>query len=242
MEVKKLGTAVLLYASAKKMGLQPRWLVKNGPFTINTPDGERFVSYARSSLNSHVGAGISTNKYHTRVILSRHGLPNIPYARPKDATTARLFLLKHKTIVAKPVTGGGAKDIRIIKTIKMLSGMNVRKYIFEKYVVGKEMRYLILNNKVIAVHQSEYGTSVEADRYLERISYSKPAWDEQLTRLSLKISKVLGLRFIAVDFLVTETGQPFVLEVNTNPGLKWFHAPTSGPPVDVASMFLRAII
>lgn len=242
MEVKKLGTAVLLYSSAQKLGLKPKWLVKNGPFTINTPTGEKYVSYARSPLNSHVSAGISTNKYHTRLILNRHGLPNIPYARPRNTLEAKKFLHKHKTIIVKPVSGGGARDIRIVDSIAMLNGINVRKYIFEKYVVGKEMRYLILNNRVIAVHQSEYGLSVEADRYLERISYSEPTWDKELASLSLEIARVLRLKFIAVDFLIDKNGRPFVLEVNTNPGLKWFHAPTSGPPVDVASMFLQAII
>ncbi len=242
MITKKLGTAVLLYSSAQKLGLQPKWLVRNGPFTINTPNGEKYVSYARSSLNSHVSAGISTNKHHTRVILGRHGLPNIPYTKPNNMAEAYEFLLKHKTIIVKPVSGGGAKDIRVVNDISVLEGVNVRKYIFEKYVTGKEMRYLILNNNVIAVHQSEYGVSVEADRYLERISFSKPMWDKELTSLSLKIARILRLKFIAVDFLINEEGEPFVLEVNTNPGLKWFHAPTSGPPVDVASMFLRAII
>jgi hypothetical protein len=30
--------------------------------------------------------------------------------------------------------------------------------------------------------------------------------------------------------------------VNTMPGLKWFHAPSSGPVVDVARLFLESVI
>jgi D-alanine-D-alanine ligase-like ATP-grasp enzyme len=104
------------------------------------------------------------------------------------------------------------------------------------------MRYLVLNGEVIAVHESKYGVSVEADRDLERISYPQADWSDELTRLSLHVADLLGLRFAAVDYLIDANGKHHVLEVNSSPGLKWFHAPTSGPPVDVAAFFLEALL
>ena len=104
------------------------------------------------------------------------------------------------------------------------------------------MRYLVLNDSVIAVHQSEYGTSVAEDRALKRISFAEEEWDETLTELSLKISNIFQLKFIAVDFLIDHEGTAHILEINTVPGLKWFHAPTSGPPVDVATLFIEAML
>jgi len=58
---------------------------------------------------------------------------------------------------------------------------------------------------------------------------------------SLQVAHILDLKFAAVDYLVEPSGKAYILEVNTTPGLKWFHAPTSGPVVDVARQFLTAV-
>ncbi|MDB5186147.1 MAG: hypothetical protein JWL85_670 [Candidatus Saccharibacteria bacterium] len=224
------------------MGLQPRWLVENGLFAVATPHGERYVNYARSSLNSHVNASLAKNKFHTRLILERHGLPNIPYAHPTTLAEAESFLRAHGTIIVKPVEGQGSQDIHIVTSISQLTGMNITKCIFEKYITGREMRYLVLNDRVIAVHQSEYGSSVAADRDLERISFSEASWEPHLAELSLAVTDIFRLKFAAIDFLVDDAGHAYILEINSAPGLKWFHAPTTGPGVDVASLFMEALV
>ncbi len=227
--------------SAQKMGLQPQWLVKNGLFTITTDNGEQYVSQAKSPVNSHIHAGLAKNKFHTRLILERHGLPNIPYARPRTPEEAAAFLASHGEVIAKPVRGQGSQDIHRISEAVQLDNLVVRKYLFEKYIAGIEMRYLVLNDRVIAVHRSDYGSSVAEDRFLERISFASAEWDHDLVAMTRQVSRALSLNFAAVDFMITATGQVYILEVNTSPGLKWFHAPTAGPSVDVASLFLRAM-
>lgn len=239
---KKLGTAELLFSSAQHMGLQPSWIITNGLFTINTPRGERFVHFARSPLNSAVSVSLAKNKHLTRLVMERHQLPNIPHCRPTTSVQAEAFLQAHGTIIVKPVAGSGAQDIRIVTSADQLAGINFRAYIFEKYITGREMRYLVLADNVIAVHESEYGTSVAADRDLKRLSYRPDEWDPELVALSLRIASILGLTFAAVDYIIDNQGHAHILEVNTAPGLKWFHAPTSGPPVNVATMFLQATL
>ena len=238
----RLSTAELLYRQAKHMGLQPSWIMSDGLFAIATPDGEKYINIARSPLNSHVSTSLVINKHITRLILARHNLPNIPFARPQTLAEAEAFLKEHTTIIVKPVAGAGAQDIRIVTSMDELEGVDILKYIFEKYITGKEMRCLVLADQVIAVHQSEYGTSVAANRELQRISYHEDEWDPALTKLSLRISKILGLKFAAVDYLVDGEGRIYILEINSNPGLQWFHAPSSGPSVDVAAMFLEAMV
>jgi glutathione synthase/RimK-type ligase-like ATP-grasp enzyme len=224
------------------MGLKPVWVVPNGLFAISTPTGERYVNFATSSLNSHVSASLAKNKYLTRVVLGRSGIPNIPFCRPKTMEEALLFLEQHKKIIVKPYDGWGAQDIRIVESPEQLEDVALSSYIFEKYIVGREMRILVLNNNVIGVHESKYGVSVEATRDLERISYDRSEWDIELTNSALRISHILGLRFAAVDYLVDDQGTYYLLEVNSSPGLKWFHAPTAGPPVDAAALFLEAML
>ncbi len=240
----KLTTSELLFRSALQMGLEPVWLTaRQEAFAITMTSGEeRYINRTTSSLNSQAGASLAENKHLTRVVLKRHGLPNIPFIRATSYAQASAFLEMYDTIIAKPVKGCGSSDIHIVTTSAQIQALQLERYILEQYIPGKEMRYLVLNGAVIAVHRSEYGSSVAADRKLERISRPILAWDPQLVALSLQITEVLGLTFTAVDFMVTPEGKAYVLEVNTRPGLKWFHAPSSGPVVNVAHMLLEATL
>jgi glutathione synthase/RimK-type ligase-like ATP-grasp enzyme len=238
----KLGTAELLFRCAQQMGLMPTWIAPLHTFAITVDKQERYINLARSPLNSDASAGLAKNKYVTRRILARHNMQNIPFLLPKTQAEAKVFLGQYGTIIAKPVTGSGAHDIHIVTSSSQLEALTISEYILEKYVLGTEMRYLLLNGNVIGVHRSEYGTSVAEDRPLERISYPKALWDPALIDSSLRIASILNLTFAAVDYLVDASGRAYVLEVNTMPGLKWFHAPSSGPIVDVARLFLESIV
>lgn len=236
----RLGTAELLFQSAQKMGLQPSWVTPKGLFAVLIDGQEQYVNFARSPLNSHANASLASNKHLTRQILERHRMPNIPFLSPKLQAEAELFLSKHDKIVAKPTKGSGSCDIHIITSASQLQGLDITEYILEKYIAGQELRYLVLNGAVIGVHRADYGTSVQKDRPLQRISYHSSAWDQTLVSLAIQITHVLGLKFAAVDYLVDSSGNAYILEVNTAPGLKWFHGPTSGPAVDVAHQLLQA--
>jgi glutathione synthase/RimK-type ligase-like ATP-grasp enzyme len=120
--------------------------------------------------------------------------------------------------------------------------LTIHHYILEKYIAGQEMRYLVLHGAVIGVHRSDYGISVQESRALERISYPPSAWDPVLAAMAIRVAQTLDLAFAAVDYLLDEAGNAYVLEVNSTPGLKWFHAPSSGPVIDVARLFLEAIV
>lgn len=174
--------------------------------------------------------------------MQRHGLPNIPFTRVRTYDDALAFLAHHGKIIAKPTKGSGSNDIHIITSASQLKTLSLPKYILEKYIAGTEMRYLVLNDAVIAVHRSEYGTSVDKDRELQRISYPQNEWNQTLVDSSLQIAKILGLKFTAIDYMIDESGRTYVLEANSTPGLKWFHAPTSGPIVNVARLFLEALV
>lgn len=223
------------------MGVIPVW-VASDVFVITVEGQERYINLARSPLNSDASAALAKNKYVTRRILERHDMPNIPFTLPCSQSAAEAFLSLHGTIVAKPVTGAGARDIHIITKPLQLKTLRIDQYILEKYIAGKELRFLLLNGKVVGVHRSEYGTSVAEDRPLQRISYPQTSWDTTLVALSLRIADILNLQFTAIDYLIDNSGNPYVLEVNTMPGLKWFHAPSSGPVVDIARLFLESVV
>lgn len=238
----KPGTAELLFNCALGMGLRPAWITPNGLLAISVEGQERYINLACSPLNSHLSISLAKNKYMTRRVMERHNMQNIPFTRPSTMEEAQAFLQLHDKIVAKPVTGAGARDIHVITQNAELQDLQINKYILERYIAGRELRYLLLNNEVIGVHRSDYGTSVEEHRPLRRISYPRPAWNPALIDTSLKIANILDLRFAAIDYLIDASGRTYILEVNTGPGLKWFHAPSSGPVIDVARLFLEAML
>lgn len=237
---RKLGTTELLFRAAQEMGLSPSWITPDGLFAVLVDGREQYVNLARSPLNSHISASLAKNKYLTRCILERHGMQNIPFTHAQTQEDAEAFLRQYAKIVAKPITGSGAHDIHIVTAPQQLQNLDITKYILEQYIAGKEMRYLVLNDMIIGVHRSDYGTSVEQDRQLERISYPATEWMPALISSSVQVARILGLKFATVDYLIDASGHAYILEVNTTPGLKWFHAPTSGPSVDVARQFLVA--
>lgn len=169
-------------------------------------------------------------------------MQNIPYMLPGTLSEANAFLGKYGTVIAKPVSGAGARDVHIITDTTQLAALQVDQYLLEKYIVGTEIRYLVLNDQVVGVHQSEYGTSVAEDRLLQRHSHPKEAWNPSLIEASRRVANMLDLHFAAVDYLIEDTGQTYILEVNTRPGFKWFHAPSSGPVIDIARLFLETLV
>lgn len=223
------------------MGLMPEWIT-TGVFAITVDEQERYINLARSPLNSETSAALAKNKYVTRRILERYDIQNIPFTLPRTHAEAEAFLGLHGTIVAKPVTGASARDIHIVTEPTQLKTLDIEKYILEKYIAGEELRFLLLNGRVVGVHRSEYGTSVAEDRPLQRISYPESDWDSALLETSLHIAAILNLKFAAIDYLIDASGQAHVLEVNTMPGFKWFHAPSSGPIVDISRLFLESIV
>lgn len=235
-------TPELLFTCAQRMGLQPSWITPHNIFVVKLGQREQYVDSTRSPLNSHISACLAQNKYITRLILERHNMSNIPFAQPKSQAEAATFLKKYGKIIAKPVEGWGAQDIHVITKLSELQALTISGYILEQYIVGQELRYLVLNGSVISVHRSDYGISVDEHRPLKRISYDEQTWDKELILSSIRIAELLNLNFAAVDYLIDDSGLARILEVNTTPGLKWFHAPTSGPIVDVAYHFMSAIV
>lgn len=238
----QLTSVELLFIESEAIGLDPQWVADKVLFSVTLNNVTHYIGNSKSNANSQKSSSMVQNKYFSRLILQDKGLPNIPFLQTSHLDEASSFLNKHQTIIAKPLLGWGSKDIHIISDSKDLANLDLDKYLFEKYILGREMRYLILNGKVIAVHQSDYGLSVDADRYLERISYPIELWNEELVDKALEISEIFNLQFSAVDFLIDEDENWHILEVNTTPGLKWFHSPTSGPIVNVAKKLMNALI
>ncbi len=155
---------------------------------------------------------------------------------------ANEFLKKHKTIIAKPTKGKHSKDVHLIENAEDFKHIDLTKYLLEKFIEGKEERYLILNDKILAVHRKVYKTPINNPETVKRVAYEKIVWDKEVVKISRNVTTALGLAFAAVDFLITTNGRTYILEVNSAPGLSRFQYPDEGPSIDIASIFLEASI
>ncbi len=237
-----LKSAELLYKTAGEMGLRPKWLNDFGLFEIIVKGKKHYIFHSYSILNSQLGMQLSRHKHLTRNIIENNSLHNIPYVRPKSKKELEVFIAKHKKVIMKPVFGSRADGVRIIKNITELSNLDPAEFIFEKFIEGIEFRYLVLNNEVLAVHERSNRGEIYNTSAHKRFSYPTHKWDKQLVKTSIQIASIMDLKFAAVDFIIDKNNKPYILEVNSAPGLYKFQYPANGPSIEIAKMFLEQTI
>ncbi|MEJ2542807.1 MAG: D-alanine--D-alanine ligase, partial [Calditrichaceae bacterium] len=102
------------------------------------------------------------------------------------------------------------------------------KLIIEEFIPGREITVAILGNRYLSIVEikPKHGLYDYECKYTGGMSsYEAPANIEpELTKyiqeISLKAHQVLGCRgYSRVDLRLTEKGEPYILEVNTNPGM-----------------------
>jgi len=235
-----ISTAKILFEEAEKLQLHPEWLTDYGLFSFQQDSQEKYCFYNTSILNSHLSIYLAKNKHATRVILGRHNLKNIDYCLPKSLVEAKRFLEEHQKIVLKPTQGRRSEGVHLINLVEELEGLSIENSILEKYILGKEYRYLILNGEVLAVHQRVYDTPINTTEDVKRISFAKADWNKEAVAVAIKTAAVMGLQLAAVDFLVAEKGEAFILEVNSAPGIYHFHFPSEGPAINAGKLILIA--
>lgn len=231
-----------LFAAAQKLGLSPTLVTNYGLMTVIFKGIEQYLFVSKTIVNTQLAAYLTANKHATRTVLATHNLPNIPFLTPQSLSELAAFFEQHGQIVAKPTLGQRAEGVRMIRhqtELHQYSTAELKNHIFEKYLAGRELRYLVLDDQVIAVQEKVYPGEIYQPGSSTRTSFARSAWDPQLLRDAVKICQVLGLGFGAVDFKVTDQ-QYLVLEVNSAPALWRFEEPDQGPSVPVCQLLLEA--
>ena len=191
---------------------------------------------------------VAMDKVLTKHILAAAGIPTPPFHAFNDAAFRELGAKDSLDIIAgqlglplivKPAAQGSALGVVLARHASELPGAMVsalsfdRKVLLERYVRGRELAVSILGTEApralpiveaipLAGHafydfESRYTagqTEFVAPAELE------PAVASEVERLALETYRVLGCRgFGRVDLMLDGSGQPWVLELNTIPGL-----------------------
>jgi len=231
-----------LFSAAQRLKLRPEWITPWGLMSVHIHGIIKYLFISKTLINTQMSAYLSANKQATRAILALHHLPNIPYSTPTTHAELKDFFSQNHPIVAKPTMGQRAEGVRLIKVPSELAEIDLSGMIFEKYIHGPELRYLVLQGQIIAVQEKVFGGEMYTPENSKRTSVPPEKWNQKLVEMSLKTAEVLGLGFCAVDYKQDEDGKWLVLEVNSAPALWRFEKPDEGPAVPVSELLLKATI
>jgi D-alanine-D-alanine ligase len=199
-----------------------------------------------------LASALAMDKLMTKKILLQHGIPTPKYIYLNKGKEKIDFEEKELgfPVVVKPVHEGSALGINIAKNASELANFVDEAFgiddhvLIESYIPGKEVTVGILENESItALPTLEIISENEFYNYEAKYSPGKsrhiiPAGipgeiEEKVKKLAVEAHKALGCRdFSRIDFMISEKLEPFVLEVNTIPGM----TPTSLYPEAAAAI------
>ncbi len=186
------------------------------------------IPYSGSGV---LASALAMNKAAAKTILRSCGVPTADFevaASPSHQTRLALPL------VVKPVDGGSAIGITMIKNQSQLSPAIrlalkfSQSALIEKFVAGIEVTAPVLGDAALPLveiipshsfydYHAKYAKG--GSRHVLPARVSKKS-EMQIKTLALKAHKALGCRgFSRSDFIVTKSGKPFFLELNSVPGM-----------------------
>ena len=192
------------------------------------------VPYTGSDLRS---SAISMDKHLTKKLLSAEGLPT-PAWDTFDFDGGTLPLLPgslNVPLVVKPRSEGSSTGVSIVRTHEewsraMIDLSSKRSMILaEEYIVGRELQCGVLFESALPiveiVPQNSEFYDYDAKYSPGGSRHETPAHIDddlahRLQMLALSTHRMLGLRdYSRTDFIVTASGRPYILEINSLPGM-----------------------
>ncbi len=150
-------------------------------------------------------------------------------------------------VVVKPIDSGSSIGVFIARdkeelhqALESSSSLGGRT-ILERYVQGREIQVAVLDGKALPSIEIipkegfyDYENKYQPGAALEVCPAQIPEqWEKRLGEAALSVFKTVGLSVYArADFIVSEDGTPYFLEINTLPGM----TPTSLVPQEAAAV------
>lgn len=182
-----------------------------------------------------LASALAMHKLYSKLAFAAAGLTITPYVavRKTDTCTAE-SLPFGLPVVVKPVQEGSSVGVAIVKQAADLQAAldDAFRYdelvLVEQYVKGQEVQVGILDNQAIGAieivpkkefydFEAKYSDGMAEHFFPARLA---PPLYDKVQQLGLKAHQALGCDgYCRVDFLVTEAGGCYLLEVNTLPGM-----------------------
>ena len=197
--------------------------------------------------SGYLGSALAMDKDLTKKIVAPLGVKTpawetVSYAESDiPAIIARTAL----PVVVKPVDSGSSIGVAIAYSEEelkaaLMDNLNQSRVILEQYVSGREIDVGVLDGRSLPSIEIipkqgfyDYINKYQAGATLEICPTEiDPEIEKQLGEVTLKVHNALGLKaYSRSDFIVTEAGEIYFLEINTLPGM----TPTSLMPQEAAA-------
>lgn len=198
--------------------------------------------------SGYLGSAIAMDKDLTKQIVSKKvTTPKWETVMVCEDNIAQLVSDTDIPVVVKPIASGSSIGVYIAKdrvelehalrdSLK-LGGCTV----LEQYIQGREIQVAVLGGRALPSIEIipktgfySYENKYQPGAATELCPADIPCeWEERLGQAALDVFQMLGLSVYArADFIVTEDGTPYFLEINTLPGM----TPTSLVPQEAAAV------
>jgi D-alanine-D-alanine ligase len=196
---------------------------------------DAFVPYTGSGV---AASRLAFSKSASKERFAQHGVPTAPYVLIHESDTPHRILQQAAQLgfplVVKPDTQGSSLGVSIVRTADNLPAALTRCFhydafgLLEQALLGSEWTVGMLDDLALPPIRIETGRAFfdyeakyedDGTRYL--FDYDVPAEQvERVVETARNACAALGTCGLArVDLIVTQTGVPTVLEVNSVPGL-----------------------
>jgi D-alanine-D-alanine ligase len=182
-----------------------------------------------------LASALAMDKLRTKRLWMAEGLPTAPYEVLSGKTKFPAVAKKLGTpMFVKPASEGSSVGMTKVKAASKLKAAYelAAKYdpmvLAEKFIDGPELTISILGEQVLPIIKIEtprefydYEAKYLRDdtRYLIPSGLPKPK-ERELQQLAMKAFNALGCRgWGRVDLMLDRRGRPYLLEVNTSPGM-----------------------
>ena len=183
-----------------------------------------------------IGSETAFDKIRSKQKFQEHGVSTPPWEviHPGQHPTLPL------PIVVKPPREGSTVGVVIVRSESEIKSAIAeaakygRELLIEKFVLGRELTIGILGDKALAIleiipkggfydfHNKYPFLNPQAGGGAEHVCPAKidPAKTREIQDLALRAFRAAGLQVYGrVDAILSEDGQPFILEINTIPGM-----------------------
>jgi len=194
------------------------------------------IAYTGSSV---LASAVSINKVATKKMLAYHGLPTpsfqVVHAGNSDARSAADAITMQPPFVVKPPEEGSTIGISIVMEQAGVAEAVSRavqydcELLIEEFIKGRELTAAVLNGQplpLVEIVAKDGFYDFEAKYHSQGTTryIVAPEIGDGLTRqiqqLAVETYTVLGCSGAArVDFLLASAGRPYILEINTIPGM-----------------------
>ena len=182
-----------------------------------------------------LASALAMDKLRTKRMWAAEGLPTAPYAQLTSETDLRAVTRKlGLPLFVKPASEGSSVGMSKVGKAAALDeafalAVNYDPVVIaEKFIDGPELTAAILGDRVLPIIRIEtprefydYEAKYVANdtRYLIPCGVSEKK-EKELQALCLKAFQALGCRgWGRVDLMLDKRGKPYLLEVNTSPGM-----------------------